>query len=166
MKKLSLIVVFALTALFFASCQTGKREDKNGDTPTSVVDKMYQAIKAGDFEIAASYNKIPDTIKMKLMDEKNVYQDFQNNPKVNDKKDVKVVIMGEEWKAFLIKKMKDQSEGYSLDSWEIVSEEISKTDPNSAKVKTKITYTKNGVDGEAECSFPLKRENDVWLIIG
>ena len=55
---------------------------------------------------------------------------------------------------------------YVLKSYEVVSEEISNTDPNSAKVKTKITYTKNGVDGEAECSFPLKRENDVWLIIG
>ena len=166
MKKLSLIVIFALTALFFASCQTGKREDKNGDTPTSVVDKMYQAIKTNDYEIAASYNKIPDTIKMKLMDEKNVYQDFQNNPKVNGKKDVKVVITGEEWKSFLVKKMKDQSEGYSLDSWEIVSEEISKTDPNSAKVKTKIQITTKDGKSEAECSFPLKREDDVWLIIG
>ena len=166
MKKLSLIVICALTALFFASCQTGKREDKNGDTPSSVVDKMYQAVKAQNFDTAALYNKIPDTIKMKLMDEKNVYQEFQNNPKVNGKKDVKVIITGEEWRAFLIEKMKNQSKDYSLDSWEIVSEEISKTDPNSAKVKTKIQITTQNGKSEAECSFPLKREDDVWLIIG
>ncbi|MBQ3709354.1 MAG: hypothetical protein II887_01485 [Bacteroidales bacterium] len=166
MKKISLIVICALTALFFASCQTGKREDKNGDTPTSVVDKMYQAIKANDFESAASYNKIPDTIKMKLKEETNVYQEFQNNPKIKDKKDVKVIITGDEWRTFLINKMQNQSKDYSLDSWEIVSEEISKTDPNSAKVKTTIHITNKGVASEADCSFPLKRENDEWKIIG
>jgi hypothetical protein len=161
MKKLSLIVICALTALFFASCQTGKREDKNGNTPTSVVEKMYEAIKTNDFATAASYNKLPDTIKMK---DGNVYKEFNNNNKKGDK----VIVTGEEWKNSVVSKMEEQSKAsnYVLKSYEVVSEEISNTDPNSAKVKTKITYSKNGVDGEAECSFPLKRDNDVWLIIG
>lgn len=164
MKKVTLIVVCAMAALFFASCQTGKREDKNNDTPSSVVDKMYKAIQNNDFAEAAKYNRIPDTIKM---DETHVYEEFKNNKKA----DGKVVITKEEWQNFVIEKMKNQSAGFTLDSWEIVSEEISNTDPNSAKVNTKIHITRTDKDGnavksEAECSFPLKRENDVWLIIG
>lgn len=164
MKKLSLIIC-ALTAFFFVSCQQGNPKDKNGDTPKDVVEKMYQSVKAKDFDVAVSYNKIPDTIKMKLMDEKNVYQEFQNNAK---DKDGNVIILGEEWKTFVIEQMKGQSSSskYSLDNWEIVSEEISKTDPNSAKVKTKIQIITQNGKSEAECSFPLKRENGVWLIIG
>ena len=161
MKRLSLIVVCAIAALFFASCQTGKREDKNGNTPSDVVDSMYVAIQNKDFVKAASYNKLPDTIKMK---EKNVYPDFKSN----SKKDDKIIITREEWSKFVVGQMdkQGQDEEFELVSWEIVSEEISKTDPNSAKVKTKIQIsTKNG-KSEAECSFPLKREDDVWKIIG
>lgn len=159
MKKLSLIVMCAVAAFFFASCQTGVREDKNGDTPTSVVDKMYKAIQSNDYAAAAEFNKIPDTIKMKA---DNVYPEFKANPVV----DGKVIITGDQWRAYVIERMKGESVGYTLDSWEIVSEEISKTDPNSAKVKTKIQVTTKNGKSEAECSFPLKRENDVWRIIG
>jgi len=148
-----------MSAVFFVSCQTGDPKDSNGDTPSSVVEKMYQAIKANDYVTAASFNKIPDTIKMKA---ENVFPQFQNNSKKEDK----VIILGEEWGAFVIERMKNYSSDYSLDSWEIVSEEISNTDPNSAKVKTKIRITTKNGQSEAECSFPLKRENDVWLIIG
>ncbi len=148
MKKLSLIVICALTALFFASCQTGKREDSNGNTPSSVVEKMYQAVQNNQFEEAATYCKVPEKV--------------DNSESYNAAKN------GAAWKDIVISTMVEQSKasGYVLKSYEVVSEEISNTDPNSAKVKTKITYTKNGVDGEAECSFPLKRENDIWLIIG
>lgn len=149
----------AVAAFFFASCQTGVREDKNGDTPTSVVDKMYKAIQSNDYAAAAEFNKIPDTIKMKA---DNVYPEFKANPVV----DGKVIITGDQWRAYVIERMKGESVGYTLDSWEIVSEEISKTDPNSAKVKTKIQVTTKNGKSEAECSFPLKRENDVWRIIG
>ena len=159
MKKLSLIVMCAVAAFFFASCQTGVREDRNGDTPTSVVDKMYKAIQSNDYAAAAEFNKIPDTIKMKA---DNVYPEFKANPVV----DGKVIITGDQWRAYVIERMKGESVGYTLDSWEIVSEEISKTDPNSAKVKTKIQVTTKNGKSEAECSFPLKRENDVWRIIG
>lgn len=160
MKKISLVVICALTALLFASCQTGKREDKNGNTPTSVVEKMYKAIQNNKFDEAASYCKIPDTIKMA---EKHVYKEF-NNEKFA-KKDGKVII-GEEWNAFVIEKMKNESADFKLDTFWVVSEEISKTDPNSAKVKTRIRVIKKGVTSESDCSFPLKRENDIWLIIG
>lgn len=149
----------AVAAFFFASCQTGVREDKNGDTPTSVVEKMYKAIQNNDFAAAAEFNKIPDTVKMKA---ENVYPEFKANPVV----DGKVIITGDQWRTYVIQRMKDESVGYTLDSWEIVSEEISKTDPNSAKVKTKIQVTTKNGKSEAECSFPLKRENDVWRIIG
>lgn len=149
----------AVAAFFFASCQTGVREDRNGDTPTSVVDKMYKAIQSNDYAAAAEFNKIPDTIKMKA---DNVYPEFKANPVV----DGKVIITGDQWRAYVIERMKGESVGYTLDSWEIVSEEISKTDPNSAKVKTKIQVTTKNGKSEAECSFPLKRENDVWRIIG
>ena len=157
-------MICAMAALLFASCQTGKREDKNNDTPTSVVDKMYKAIQNNDFDEAAKYTRIPDTIKM---DETHAYKEFQNNSKT----DGKVIIAKEQWQKFVTEKMKNQSAGFTLDSWEIVSEEISNTDPNSAKVNTKIHITRKDKDGkdvksEAECSFPLKRENDVWLIIG
>ena len=148
MKKLSLIVICTLTALFFASCQSGKREDKNGDTPSSVVEKMYKATQNNQFEEAASYCKIPD--------------------KVDNMDSYSAAKSGAAWKDIVISTMVEQSKAsnYVLKSYEIVSEEISNTDPSSAKVNTKITYSKNGVDGEAECSFPMKRENDVWLIIG
>ena len=148
MKKLSLIIICALTTLFFASCQTGKREDSNGNTPSSVVEKMYQAIQNNQFEEAATYCKVPEKV-----DNSGSYNAAKN---------------GAAWKDIVISTMVEQSKvsNYVLKGYEVVSEEISNTDPNSAKVKTKITYTKNGVDGEAECSFPLKRENDVWLIIG
>ena len=159
MKKLSLIILSAMMAFFFASCQTSEPKDANGNTPKDVVEKMYQAIKANDYVTAASFNKIPDTIKMKA---ENVYPQFQNNSKKGDK----IIILGEEWGAFVIERMKNYSSDYSLDSWEIVSEEISNTDPNSAKVKTKIHITTKNGQSEAECSFPLKRENGVWLIIG
>ena len=159
MKKLSLIILCAMMAFFFVSCQTSEPKDSNGNSPKDVVEKMYQAIKAKDYVTAASFNKIPDTVKMKA---ENVYPQFQNNPKKGDK----VIILGEEWGAFVIERLKNYSTGYSLDSWEIVSEEISNTDPNSAKVKTKIHITSKNGQSEAECSFPLKRENDIWLIIG
>lgn len=159
MKKISLLVICAITALFFASCQSGEKADKNNRTPEGVVDEMYKAIKAGEFAKAAEFTKIPDTVKM---DEKKAYKEFANNPK----KDGKVIIAGEEWRRFVVKKMEEQSADFSLDSWEIVSEEISNTDPNSAKVKTKIHITNKGIASEADCSFPLKRENGVWLIIG
>ena len=148
MKKLSLIVICALTALLFASCQAGKREDSKGNTPSSVVETKYKAIQNNQFEEAATYCKVPDKV--------------DNIEKYNAAKN------GSSWNDIVISAMVEQSKvsNYVLKSYEVVSEEISNTDPNSAKVKTKITYTKNGVDGEAECSFPLKRENDVWLIIG
>ena len=150
----------AVSTLFFASCQSGDSHDANGDTPSSVVEKMYKAIKANDFAAAASYNKIPDTVKI---EKKNVFEQFKNNP---TDKDGKVIVTNEQWKAFLIDKMQTQSENYTLDSWEIVDEEISNTDPNSAKVKTKIKFTTPKGQQETECSFPLKRDNNVWLIIG
>lgn len=159
MKKLSIIVMCVVAVFFFVSCQTGNPKDINGDTPSMVVDKLYKAIQADKYDEAAAYNKIPDTIKMKTV---NVYPEFKGNPVV----DGKVIITGDQWKAYVIERMKCESSGYSLDSWEIVSEEISKTDPNSAKVKTKIHITTKDGESEAECSFPLKRENDVWLIIG
>ena len=148
MKKLSLIVICALTALFFTSCQTSDPKDNNGDTPSTVVEKMYKATQDNQYEEAAKYCKLPETV--------------DNIEKYDAAK------AGQVWKDIVISQMKEQSKtsSYVLKSYEVVSEEISNTDPNSAKVKTKITYTKNGVDGEAECSFPLKRENGVWLIIG
>lgn len=160
MKKLSLIIVCAVAALCFVSCQTANSEDANGNTPSTVVEKMYQAIKANDYALATSYTKIPDNVKIV---KENLYEQFVNNP-IDE--NGKVVVSSDEWRAFLIEKMELQSEGYSLDSWEIVSEEISKTDPNSAKVKTKIRITTQNGQSEAECSFPLKRENNIWLIIG
>lgn len=162
MKKISLVIVCAVSALLFASCQTGTREDANGNTPSSVVEKMYQAIQAKDFAMAASYNRIPDTVKIKLAEGGKIYEQFQSNPVENEK----IIITSEEWKSFLIGKMETLSENYSLDSWEIVSEEISNTDPNSAKVKTKIHVTTQEGESDVECSFPLKRDNNIWLIIG
>ena len=137
-----------MSAVFFVSCQTGDPKDSNGDTPSSVVEKMYQAIQNNQFEEAASYCKVPE--KVDNMDSYNAGK------------------QGSAWKDIVISTMVEQSKvsNYVLKNYEVVSEEISNTDPNSAKVKTKITYSKNGVDGEAECSFPLKRENDIWLIIG
>ncbi|MBR5082772.1 MAG: hypothetical protein IKX35_10075 [Bacteroidales bacterium] len=148
MKKISLIILCAMSAVFFVSCQTGDPKDSNGDTPSSVVEKMYQAIQNNQFEEAASYCKVPE--KVDNMDSYNAGK------------------QGSAWKDIVISTMVEQSKvsNYVLKNYEVVSEEISNTDPNSAKVKTKITYSKNGVDGEAECSFPLKRENDIWLIIG
>lgn len=160
MKKLSLIILCAVSVAIFASCQTGNKEDANGNTPSTVVDKMYKAIQAYDFVEAASYTKIPDTVKIA---DKNIYEQFNANP-IDE--NGKVVVTGEDWTAFLIEKMKLQSEDYTLDSWEIVKEEISKTDPNSAKVKTKIHITTSNGKSDAECSFPMKRENNIWLIIG
>ena len=165
MKKLSLIILCAaVSTLFFASCQSGDSKDANGDTPSSVVNKMYEAIKAKDFDKAVSYNKIPDTIKFDTVKiKKNLYKEFQND---SIDKDGKVIVTNEDWKAFLINMMKAQSEDYTLDSWEIVDEEISNTDPNSAKVKAKIKFTTKKVQHETECSFPLKREKNIWMIIG
>lgn len=145
--------------MFFASCQSGDPKDDKGNTPSDVVEQMYKAIQAKDFKTAADFSKIPDTIKMV---EKKVYKEFENNAK----KDDKVIITGEEWSTFVIQQMEEQSADFSLDKWEISSEEISKTDPNSAKVKTKIYVTKKGVASEADCSFPLKREKGEWKIIG
>ena len=153
----------AVSVLFFASCQTADSKDANGDTPSAVVEKMYQAIQAQDFATAVSYNKIPDTVKIKLEKEGNIYEQFQGCP---TDKDGKVIVTGDEWKAFLMEKMQMQSEGYTLDSWEILSEEVSNTDPNAAKVKTRIHLTREGVKSETDCSFPMKRENGIWLIIG
>ncbi|MBP5546446.1 MAG: hypothetical protein J6X59_04100 [Bacteroidales bacterium] len=163
MKKLSLIILCAVSTLFFASCQTGDSKDKNGDTPSAVVEKMYQAIKDKDFDKAASFNKLPDTVKI---EKKNIYKDFQIDSLYQTDKDGKVIVPNEDWKTFLIGKMKAQSEEYTLDSWEIVDEEVSNTDPNSAKVKTKIKFTTKKGQQETECSFPMKREGNVWKIIG
>ena len=148
MKKLSIIVICTLTALFFVSCQTGKREDCNGNTPSSVVEKMYQAIMNDQYEEAASYCKIPETVD-------NIGAYNAGGQSVD-------------WKHLVISRMIEQAKAsdYTLQKYEIVTEEISNTDPNSAKVKTKIFFTTNKGDMEAECSFPLKRENNVWLIIG
>lgn len=157
MKKISFMAVFAIIALFLTSCQTGVREDNNGNTPTAVVEKMYQAIKAGDFDTAATFNRLPDTIRIKA---EGVYQEFKGNPK---DKDGNVVITAKDWIPFVISKMQDS---YTLESWEIVSEEISNTDPNSAKVKTTIHLSTDKGMIDSDCSFPLKRENGVWLIIG
>ena len=161
MKKLSLIVICAFTALLFASCQSAKKEDKNGRTPSMVVDEMYKAMKDNRYDVAADFTKIPDTIKMK---EEVAYPDFMGN----EKKDGKIIIAGDVWKKFVISQMQNQSESarFELESWEIVSEEISNTDPNSAKVKTRIHITTNDGKSDADCSFPMKRENGVWLIIG
>lgn len=159
MKKISLLVICAVTAFIFASCQAGEKADNNNRTPKDVVDEMYKAIQAGNFDEAAAFTKIPDAVKM---EEEKVYKEFANNPR----EDGKVIIAGEEWRNFVVNKMQEQSADFSLDSWEIVSEEVSNTDPNSAKVKTKIHITNKGVASEADCSFPLKRENGVWLIIG
>ena len=63
MKKLS-IIIYVVLALFFVSCKNGDTKDANGDTPSTVVDKMYQAIKANNFAEAVSYNKIPDTVRI------------------------------------------------------------------------------------------------------
>lgn len=148
MKKLSLIAICALTAFFFASCQAGDPKDSNGDTPSTVVEKMYKAIQDNQFGEAAKYCKLPEAV--------------DNMEKYDAGK------AGKAWKDIVISQMEEQSKvaNYELKKFEIVKEEISKTDPNSAKVNTRITYSKNGVDGEADCSFPLKRENNVWLIIG
>lgn len=160
MKKSSLTILFAAIALLFASCKTGDPKDANGDTPSTVVEKMYKAIQSNDFATAASYNKIPDTVKI---DAKNCYTQFANNP---SNKDEKIIITGEEWKSFLVERMQAQNSEFSLIKWTIVSEEISKTDPNSAKVKTKITIKKQNGQYDVDCSFPMKRENNVWKIIG
>ena len=162
MKKILSYIIAGLFVMSLVSCQQGVREDKNGDTPTSVVEKMYKAINSNDFETAASYNKFPDTIKIKPEKDENMYEQFKNNQK---DKDGKYIIPKEEWKSFIINKMKENVD-YSLESWEIVSEEISKTDPNSAQVKTKIHVKVKGEESVIESSFPLKRENDIWLIIG
>lgn len=148
MKKLSSIFVCLVIALLFASCQTSVREDKNGNTPSSVVEKMYQALQNNKYEQAAEFCKIPEEV--------------DNIQKYDAAK------QGKAWKDIVILKMEEQSKisGYSLKKFEIVSEEISNTDPNSAKVKTKIYYSTSKGEEEAECSFPLKRENDIWLIIG
>lgn len=160
MKKLSLTLICAIAVLFFASCQSADSKDANGNTPSTVVEKMYQAIQENDFATAASFNKIPDTVKI---NKDNIYQQFKDNP---TDKNGKVIVTGEQWKSFLVERMTTQSEDFSLISWEIVSEEISKTDPNSAKVKTKIKIKTQKGQLETECSFPLKREKNVWLIIG
>ena len=161
MRKLSLIVICALTAVLFASCQTGEKKDKNGDTPETVVKKMYQALQDKDYDKVASFSKIPDTVKIEKSDLA-LYKEFQNNAQ---NKNGKIVILGEDWSKFIVNQMK-QDTVYKLDKYEIVSEEISKTDPNSAKVKTKIQVTTSAGQSEAECSFPLKKEDNVWLIIG
>lgn len=168
MKKLS-IIIYVVLALFFVSCKNGDTKDANGDTPSTVVDKMYQAIKANNFAEAVSYNKIPDTVRIPVKN-KNIYEGFKNCPveqgKKNDGTDV-YIIAKEEWEEFLLSMIQQQYLNASLESWQIIDENISKTDPNSAKVKTKITIKiKDGSSKERECSFPLKRENGKWLIIG
>ena len=162
MKKISFVILCAVATLVFASCKTGDNKDANGDTPSSVVEKMHKAIKANNFDEAVSYSKIPDTLKIKIV-EKNIYEQFKDNP---TDKDGKVIVTSDEWKAFLISKMEAESKGSTLDSWEIVDEEISNTDPNSAKVKVKIKRTTEKGQQEAEKTFPLKREDNVWKIIG
>lgn len=162
MKKLSLTIICALSVLFFASCQTGDKKDANGNTPSDVVEKMYKAIQTNDFELAASFNKIPDTVKI---NKENAYTQFAGNP-TDKKDDKKIVVTGEEWKSFLIERMKSMCEQFTLVSYEIIAEEISNTDPNSAKVKTKITTQSKNGQNVTECSFPLKRENNIWVIIG
>ena len=162
MKKILSYIIAGLITMSFVSCQQGEREDKNGNTPSSVVEKMYQAVNNNDFETAVSYNKFPDTIKIAPKKDENMYEQFKNNQK---DKDGKYIILREEWISFIIKQMKENVD-YSLESWEIISEEISNTDPNSAQVKTKIHIKKNGEETVTDSSFPLKREDGVWLIIG
>lgn len=190
MKKITLTLICAMAVLLAAACQKAERKDANGNTPTDVVNQMYKAIQANDFETAVTFNKIPDTVKISpigevqdmevnfdtadenviadtaLVNHPNIYEQFKEYPVDTTGKKVKVIIPGEDWKAFMIERMKKENENFTLVSWEIVKEEISKTDPNSAKVKTKIVIKTNGVQSETECSFPLKRENNVWLIIG
>ena len=92
-----------------------------------------------------------------------MYKEFKDIEPDNNNK---YVINGDNWKSFVIEKMKEHCSSYKLESYEVTSEEISKTDPNSAKVKTKINITTSNGKSELECSFPLKRENDTWFIIG
>lgn len=160
MKKISFALICTLLAFVFTSCQSGDNKDANGNTPSTVVEKMYQAIQTKDFALAASYNRLPDNVKIS---KENIYDQFKDYPADENGK---VIITKEDWYNFLIDRMTVQSENYSLDSWEIVAEEVSNTDPNSAKVKTKIKITNQNVQSEAECSFLLKRENNIWFIIG
>ena len=160
MKKISLFIVCAI-ALLLVSCQVAVREDSNNQTPTSVVEKMYENIQKGNYEAAAEYCKIPDSVKV------DVYEKYQ--AKYPEYK-------GMDWKNIVINSMNKQKEGFELKKFEVISEEISNTDPNNATVKTIITIVKNGVESTAECSFPVKREsfqkeNDTtfyqeWKIIG
>ncbi len=156
----------ALAVLFAAACQKAERKDANGHTPSDVVEQMYKAIQANDFATAATFNKIPDTVKIAPKKQGNMYDEFKDCPIDTTDKKGKVIIPGEDWTNFLIDRMEQQSEDFSLVSWEIVKEEISKTDPNSAKVKTKIVVKTKKGQSEAECSFPLKREKNIWVIIG
>ena len=149
MKKISLIIVCAL-ALFFVSCQTADNHDKNGDTPTTVVEKMYKHLMMDDYIGAADYCKIPDSVKPEVYDKY-----------FNDNAELK----GMAWKEIVIAKMKQSSDCKLID-FEVVAEEVSKTDPNNATVKTKITVKKGENEAKTDCSFPLKRDENVWKIIG
>ena len=161
MKKFSFAILGAVAVMFFASYQSGDSKDANGNTPSMVVEKMYQSLKSKDYAEAVSYNKIPDTVKI---EKKNtIYEEFKD---VEPDKDNKVVVTSADWKDFLIGKMESLGEDYVLESWEIFPEEVSKTDINSAKVKTRIHFTDKNGQHDSECSFSLRRSDNVWLIIG
>ena len=154
MKRLSLLIVCAL-ALFITSCQKADNRDINGNTPTKVVEMMYNYIQNNDYESAADCCKIPESVDDKVYATyaKEYFEAGEAVPT---------------WKEIVIKNMVKQGDesGIKLVDFKVISEEISKTDPNNANVKTVITIIKNDVQSEAECSFPLKREENVWRIIG
>lgn len=150
MKKISLFLACAI-ALLVVSCKMADNKDKNGNTPTTVVEEMYKNIQEGAYDKAAEFCKIPDSI------DKEVWAKYvEQDPAIKDML----------WKEVVINKMNKQKEGFELKEYKVVKEEISKTDPDNANVKTTITIVKDGVESNAECAFPLKREEGVWRIIG
>lgn len=142
-------------ALFITSCQKADNRDINGDTPTTMVERMYNCIQNNDYEGAAKCCKIPVSVDDK------VYATYAKE----------YLDAGEAvptWKEIVINNMIKQGEesGITLVDYKVISEEISKTDPNNANVKTIISIIKNDIQSETECSFPLKREENIWRIIG
>lgn len=158
MKKISLIIICAI-ALVFASCQKADTKDKNGNTPKDVVEKMYKLIQEGNYTAAADYCKIPDSVDIKIIEEYVKHDTALKGQVMHD-----TILTGKEWKNLVIYKMKHGS-NTTLKDYKVIEEEISKTDPNNATVKTSITIIKDGKETKAECSFPMKRDS-LWRIIG
>ena len=154
MKRLSIIIVCAL-ALFITSCQKADNRDINGNTPTKVVEMMYKCIQNDDYVGAAKCCKIPESVDDKV---------YATYAKEYLEADGTIPT----WREIVINSMikQDAESKVELAEFTVISEEISKTDPNNANVKTRIVIVKNDVKSEAECSFPLKREENVWKIIG